>query len=155
MVIICPKLYKQSLSKAIAIELENFVKFKALLFMCLGMFFAFCAQSQDMTDDEIKARIKPVGQVHVAGAKAEVASSGPRSGADIYNKSCVACHGVGVLGAPKLQDAADWAPRLEKGFDTVWKNAINGIGGMPPKGTCGDCSDDELKAALEYMTEGL
>lgn len=139
----------------IAIDLENFVKFKAFLFLCLGMLFALSAQTQDMTEADIKERIKPIGQVHVAGAKAETSSNGPRSGADIYNKACVACHSVGVLNAPKLQDAADWAPRLEKGFDTVWKNAINGIGGMPPKGTCGDCSDDELKAAIEYMIEGL
>ena len=123
--------------------------------MCLGMLFAFSAQAQDMTEDDIKARIKPIGQVHVAGAKAETAASGPRSGADIYSKACVACHGIGVLGAPKLQDAADWAPRLEKGFDTVWKNAINGIGGMPPRGTCADCSDDDIKAAIEHMIEGI
>lgn len=123
--------------------------------MCLGVLCAVSAHAQDMTEDEIKSRIQPIGQVHVAGAKAETASSGPRSGADIYNKSCVACHSVGVLGAPKLQDAGDWSPRLEKGFDQVWKNAINGIGGMPPKGTCGDCSDDEIKAALEHMIEGI
>jgi cytochrome c5 len=131
------------------------VKLKAFLFICLGALCAFSAYAQDMTDDEIKTRIQPVGQLHVAGAKAESASSGPRSGADVYNKSCVACHSVGVLNAPKLQDAADWAPRLEKGFDQVWKNAINGVGGMPPKGTCGDCSDDELKAAIEHMIEGI
>lgn len=123
--------------------------------MCLGILCTFSAHAQDMTEDEIKSRIQPVGQVHVAGAKAETASSGPRSGADIYNKSCVACHSIGVLGAPKLQNAGDWSPRLEKGFDQVWKNAINGIGGMPPKGTCGDCSDDELKSAIEHMIEGI
>jgi cytochrome c5 len=44
---------------------------------------------------------------------------------------------------------------MEKGFDVVWKNAINGIGGMPPMGTCGDCSDDEIKAAIEHMIEGI
>ncbi|MGJ8679182.1 c-type cytochrome [Paraglaciecola sp.] len=131
------------------------MKFKAFLYMCLGVLFAATAVAQDMSEDDIASRIKPVGQVHVAGAKAETASTGPRSGADVYNKSCVACHGVGVLGAPKLQDAGDWSPRLEKGFDQVWKNAINGVGGMPPKGTCGDCSDDELKAAIEHMIEGL
>ncbi|MDU0353469.1 cytochrome c5 family protein [Paraglaciecola aquimarina] len=131
------------------------MKFNAFLYLCLGILCAFSASAQDMTDDEIKARIQPVGQVHVAGAKAESASSGPRSGADIYNKTCVACHSIGVLNAPKFQNAGDWSPRLEKGFDTVWQNAINGIGGMPPKGTCGDCSDDELKAAIEHMIEGI
>jgi cytochrome c5 len=37
----------------------------------------------------------------------------------------------------------------------VWQNAINGINAMPPRGTCADCSDDEIKAAIEHMTEGL
>ena len=95
-------------------------------------------------------------EAHIAGAKAPgSADAGPRSGADIYAKSCVACHTSGVLGAPKLQDAADWAPRLEKGFDVVWQNAIKGINAMPPKGTCSSCSDDDIKAAVEHMIEGL
>jgi len=131
------------------------VKFKAFLCICMGVFSVLAVQAQEMSEDDIKARIQPIGKVHIAGAKAEVASSGPRSGSDIYAKACVACHSVGVLNAPKLQDAADWAPRMEKGFDTVWQNAINGIGGMPPMGTCGDCSNDEIKAAIEHMIEGL
>nr|WP_240485135.1 c-type cytochrome [Aestuariibacter salexigens] len=109
-----------------------------------------------MTEEAIKERIKPTGSVHIAGAQAAPAAGGPRSGEEIYNQACVACHGVGVLGAPKLQVAADWQPRLdEKGFDTVWQNAINGIGGMPPMGTCGNCSNDDIKAAIEYMIEGI
>ncbi|MBE1300507.1 MAG: cytochrome c5 family protein [Alteromonadaceae bacterium] len=107
-------------------------------------------------DEDIVKRIKPVGSVHVAGAAAAgAAAAGPRSGADIYNSSCIACHGAGVLGAPKLQDAAGWAPRMEQGFDTVLANAINGINAMPPMGTCGDCSNDDIKAAIEYMIEGI
>lgn len=121
----------------------------------MGVFSILAVQAQEMSEDDIKARIQPIGKVHIAGAKAEVASSGPRAGSEIYAKACVACHSVGVLGAPKLQNAADWSPRLEKGFDAVWKNALNGIGAMPPMGTCGDCSDDEIKAAIEHMTEGI
>ncbi|MGS2719498.1 c-type cytochrome [Paraglaciecola aestuariivivens] len=131
------------------------MKVKAFLCICMSVFMGLSVQAQDMTDDEIKARIQPIGKVHVAGAKAATASAGPRSGAEVYNKACVACHSVGVMNAPKLKDTADWTPRLEKGFDTVWKNAINGIGGMPPMGTCGDCSNDEIKAAIEHMIEGI
>lgn len=110
---------------------------------------------EDKHEDIVK-RIKLVGSVHVAGAAAAgAAAAGPRSGADIYNSSCIACHGAGVLGAPKLQDAEGWAPRMEQGFDTVLANAINGINAMPPMGTCGDCSNDDIKAAIEYMIEGI
>jgi len=131
------------------------VKLKAFLCICMSVFISLSVQAQEMTDDAIKSRIQPIGKVHIAGAKAEVASSGPRAGSEIYNKACVACHSVGVLNAPKHQNAADWSPRLEKGFDVVWQNAINGIGGMPPMGTCGDCSNDEIKAAIEHMIEGI
>lgn len=127
---------------------------KSLLYVFVGLSLAFVAQSQDAATDDIKSRIQPLGKVHIAGAKAETAA-GPRSGAQVYNKSCVACHGVGVLGAPKPNDAADWAPRISQGFDTMWQHAIKGFNAMPPMGTCGDCSDDEIKAAIEHMIEGI
>ncbi|MFT6989172.1 MAG: cytochrome c5 [Paraglaciecola sp.] len=135
-------------------DLENIVKFKTFLCICMGVFSVLAVQAQEMSDDDIKARIQPIGKVHIAGVKAAVAS-GPRSGADIYAKACVACHSVGVLNAPKLNDAADWAPRMAQGFDTVWKHAIEGIGAMPAMGTCGDCSNDDIKAAIEHMIEGI
>lgn len=131
------------------------MKFKTLLCLVISCLSFVTVNAQEMSEEDIKARIKPVGSVHVAGAQAESAAAGPRSGADVYNKSCVACHSSGVLGAPKPQDAAAWSPRLEQGFDTVLQNAINGIKAMPPKGTCGDCSDDEIKAAIEHMIEGI
>ncbi len=131
------------------------MKFKALLCLVIGCLSFLTANAQQDANQDIIDRIKPVGSIHVAGAVAESAATGPRSGADIYNKSCVACHTSGVLGAPKLHDAADWSPRLDKGFDTVWQNAINGIKAMPPMGTCGDCSNDDIKAAIEYMIEGI
>ena len=131
------------------------MKFKTLLCIAICSLSFITVNAQEMSEDDIKARIKPVGSLHIAGAQAEAAAAGPRSGADIYNKSCVACHSSGVLGAPKLQDAADWAPRMEQGFDTVLQNAINGVRAMPPMGTCGDCSNDDIKAAIEHMIEGI
>ena len=133
------------------------MKLKRLLTIGISSILVIAAavNAQDMTEQDIADRIKPVGKVHVAGA-APAAEVGPRSGADIYNSACVACHTSGVLGAPKLQVAADWQPRLdEKGFDQVWKNAVSGINAMPPMGTCGDCTEDDIKSAIEYMIEGI
>ena len=119
----------------------------------------FAANAQEMSNEDIANRIKPVGQVHVAGAQAATAAAaagGAKSGEDVYNSACVACHSSGVLGAPKLHVAADWKPRLdERSLDGVWQNALNGFNAMPPRGTCGNCSDDEIKAAIEYMIEGI
>lgn len=110
------------------------------------------------SDRAIEERIKPVGSVCVEGeecgtaapAGAEVAS-GPRSGDAVYNASCAACHATGAAGAPKTGDAAAWAPRIAQGNATLVKHAINGLNAMPPKGMCMTCSDDEIKAAVEYM----
>lgn len=116
-------------------------------------------QAQDMSDEAIKERIKPHGSLKMAGAEeasADAGAGGPRSGETVYSNACVACHGAGVLGAPKLQVAADWQPRIdERGMETLLQNAINGYNAMPPKGTCGDCSDDEIQAAIDYMIEGI
>ena len=72
---------------------------------------------------------------------------------DRYNKSCVFCHGSGAAGAPKTGDQAAWAPRLEKGMDTLLEHTRSGIGAMPPRGMCADCSDDEFRALIEYMSK--
>lgn len=80
----------------------------------------------------------------------------PRSGEEVYNTACVACHATALLNAPKPNDAAAWEPRLAQGMDTVMKHTIEGFNGtMPPRGTCFACSDEELRAAVEYMIEDL
>ena len=114
------------------------------------------SSAQEMTDSAIKERIKPVGSVHVSGSSAEAGVAAARSGQDIYNTACVACHGSGILGAPRLNNANDWQPRIdERGFDGVWQNAINGYNAMPPRGTCANCSDEEIRAAVKYMTKEI
>ena len=72
-------------------------------------------------------------------------------GQQVYQNSCQACHAAGVAGSPKLGDKAVWAPRIATGMDALVASAINGKGIMPPKGACASCSDDDLKAAVEYM----
>ena len=110
-------------------------------------------------EDAIAERINPVGSVCVAGEDCAkgmlLAAAGPRSGEDVYNSFCMACHVSGAAGAPKTGIAADWTARLAAGIDTVYANAINGKGAMPAKGLCGDCSDDEIKASVDYMIKDL
>jgi cytochrome c5 len=120
-------------------------------------------------EEVVVDNIKPVGQVYIAGesepeapAPAEsaaaadaggAAAGGAMTGDQIYNSSCLACHGTGAAGAPKLGDVAAWAPRIAKGMDTMLTNAINGLNAMPPKGLCMTCSDADLRAAVVYMVE--
>ncbi len=106
--------------------------------------------------DAIAERIKPVGGVYLAGSEPVKAEpSGPRDGAKVYGTFCIACHSSGVSGAPKTGDAGDWAPRIAQGKDVLADHAIKGFNAMPAKGTCMDCSDDEIVAAIEHMIAGL
>ena len=72
-----------------------------------------------------------------------------------YMASCFACHSTGAAGAPKVGDgmAVEWEPRLEKGLDAVVANTVNGLNTMPAKGLCFDCTDDDLRAIVQYMIE--
>lgn len=107
-------------------------------------------------------RIKPIGSVCVEGqpcegvaapaAAAPAAGGAARAGDVVYNASCAACHGTGAAGAPKVGDKGAWGPRIAQGKPTLYQHAIGGIRGMPPKGMCMTCSDDEIKAAVDYMT---
>lgn len=127
--------------------------------VAVAALLSFTVLAQTQTEDkeltELKARIAPVGQVYLAGAEPVAAKpAGPRNGEQVYQGACIACHGTGALDAPKKGDAA-WKPRLAQGLETLHKHAIEGIRNMPPRGTCGDCSDDEILAAIKYMTEGV
>jgi cytochrome c5 len=92
-------------------------------------------------------RIQPVGTVAVRDAAAE---SGARTGEQAYAAACVACHGAGTLGAPKLGDATAWGPRLTQGFEALVASALKGKGAMPPQGG-GPLSEVEVARAVAYM----
>ncbi|MDO8267162.1 MAG: c-type cytochrome [Moraxellaceae bacterium] len=107
-------------------------------------------------------RITAVGRVCVEGkecegapvaavAAAPAAGGAARSGDAVYNASCAGCHGTGAAGAPKVGDKGAWGSRISQGKPTLYKHALAGIRAMPPKGMCMTCSDDEIKAAVDYM----
>ncbi len=132
----------------------------------LAAFFAIALISLSayaLTDSqraEIEERIKPVGDVCLQGddscGSAVAASSGPRSGEDVYNAACMACHATGAGGAPLLGDTAAWADRIGKGMDALYASGINGLPGtgMIAKGGCMNCSDEEVTAAVDFMIAG-
>ena len=139
---------------------------RAMIILLGGLFAAtaFAKLTTDLDEisrKEIAERIAPAGKACEAGqpcAENTVtvvkSTSGPRSGEQIFGQFCTACHTTGLLGAPKKDDKATWTARMKElgGFDKLLTHAINGIGSMPPKGTCMDCSDDEIRSAIEYMS---
>jgi cytochrome c5 len=73
---------------------------------------------------------------------------------ETYGKTCAICHAAGLANAPKFGFSEDWAARIAKGRDVLYQSSINGLPpAMPAKGMCFSCSDDDLKALVDYMLE--
>ncbi len=104
---------------------------------------------QEVVDEEaVNQRIMPVAQVSIAAASGGAGVE--RTGEQLYQVTCVACHGTGAAGAPKLGDNAAWGPRLKLGLSGLLKSAIMGKNAMPPKGGS-DATETELAHAIVYM----
>lgn len=110
--------------------------------------------SNNSTDDDAKAehfatatdkRIAPVATVNAGDVNKVVV----RSAKEIVDGTCMACHGTGAMGAPKLGSKAQWASRGN--LKSLLKNAINGKGMMPARGGDGSLTDADMKKAIQYM----
>ena len=105
----------------------------------------------------VQERIKPVGQVVtdasqlLAMTKPAGPARAPMSAADVVAKVCTACHGTGVLNAPKIGDKAEWAKRKAAGMAVLMASSLNGKNAMPARGGDPSLSDAEIKAAIELM----
>lgn len=109
----------------------------------------FDKNSPAMSPEEVAKRIKPV-------ADAVLAEAGPRgkalrTGEQIYQTVCTACHSTGVAKAPKFGDKRDWGPRIRAGEKALLQVALKGKGAMPPRGGASDLTDLEVERAVVYM----
>ena len=73
--------------------------------------------------------------------------------AHIYVDTCSACHREGNMDAPRMGSSEQWAPRIAKGIEALQHSALYGFNSMPPRGLCNRCTDDQIKATVEYMVE--
>ncbi|MET0518248.1 MAG: c-type cytochrome [Burkholderiaceae bacterium] len=105
------------------------------------------AGSDGLEAQAVSERIHPVGSVEIKDAN-DVASL--KTGEQVFQAQCSACHATGAAGAPKFGDAAAWGPRLKTGFDALLNSALKGKGNMGPQGG-GDFSDFEIARAVVYM----
>jgi len=86
-------------------------------------------------------------------AKEEAPAENTADGEKVYKGLCFSCHDNGIAGAPKVGDAEAWKPLIEKGMEELYKTSLEGKGAMPAKGGNPALSDDEVKAAVDYMVE--
>ncbi|MGB4468279.1 MAG: c-type cytochrome [Azovibrio sp.] len=103
--------------------------------------------------EDAEVRIQPVArfELKVAGPADAAASAQPKDGPAVYASVCSACHATGAAGAPVKGDKAAWAPRIATGSDALYRSALGGKNAMPPKGGAANLSDDEIKAAVDYL----
>ncbi len=115
------------------------------------------AEVESESDQEPMAESAENGEAQAeVEVEAEPVQQAAVSGEQVYQKACVTCHKTGVANAPKFGDAAAWAPRIAKGKEALYSSSLNGVPGtaMVARGGCGSCSDEELKAAVDFMVSG-
>ena len=123
----------------------------------------FATTKSDTEDTTVKAvenkpveeNVQPVAEVKVAENNSTTDNNSEEnsliSGEKISQVNCILCHGAGVMGAPKIGDAAQWEARIAQGKDKLIDHAIKGINMMPAKGGNAALSDEEVAAAVIWM----
>ena len=108
--------------------------------------------AEDRVTSEVKEAAVTAEAAQTA-ATAPAASGSVAGGEAVYKQACVSCHMTGAAGAPKVGDVSAWQPRIARGVDALVQSAIAGVPGtaMVSKGACNACSDDDIRAAVEYM----
>lgn len=126
-------------------------KTSLVLAVSLAALLSACGQQESAAPETAAPAIPETA------APATTPASEPTQGKSVFNKTCALCHAAGVAGAPKPGDQADWAPRIAQGTDVLYKHAIEGYTGakgmMPARGGSTTLSDDDVKAAVDYMVE--
>ncbi len=127
------------------------------------------AQSEEFSQRIVQMRTEPVGTLNVGEIATTESPSQPQEdtqvasaenlGQTVYNQACHICHNAGLVGAPKPGVQADWNGRIAQGIDVLYNHAINGFQGekgvMPPKGGNLLLSDEDVKAAVDYLVSLL
>ncbi|MBL8342105.1 MAG: cytochrome c5 family protein [Rubrivivax sp.] len=134
----------------VAVIVASFVV-PVVIIILLVNFVAFGSKSgaggTGLEPEAVARRLQPVGMVEVRDVSNPAAA---RTGEQVYQSQCAACHATGAANAPKLGDAAAWAPRVATGFEGLLNSALKGKGAMAPQGG-GDASDYEIARAVVHL----
>ena len=109
----------------------------------VGSRAAVCVEGEPCETAEVASQIS-----------ATAFAGGARDAMMVYTTGCAVCHDAGIGGAPRLGDLGDWSSRRRPVLDLA-QSVIRGLGSMPPKGLCQDCTDEELLSAVQYMEDAL
>lgn len=87
----------------------------------------------------------------LASAQAISLQADTRDANALFDAHCFSCHGTGWQAAPVIGDSFAWEERRAKGMDVLLQNTLQGLNAMPPKGSCSDCTEDELLAIIQLL----
>ena len=100
----------------------------------------------------VAACVAIVGLAGCGAGRSDGADAVAMPGKTIFERTCYSCHATGAAGAPRVGDVVVWAPRIAKGRAALMKSLLAGVApGMPARGLCPTCTDEELGQALDYM----
>ena len=161
--------------KEFGVILLLLLAFAVAMFIAARAIGAATMERMHSSPNSVAMRIAPVGQVRVgdptqqsaaeavegamatetavaaSSSEVSVVAADAAPGESVYQGLCHACHAAGLAGAPKPDDTEAWKERAAKGLDEMLAIAIQGLGGMPPRGGNPALTDEELRAAIEFM----
>jgi cytochrome c5 len=91
-----------------------------------------------------------------AGPFPEPSDAHLRAGRTVWLGTCRDCHGNSMSDAPYVKNTKDWQPRLARGRAALYASALGGRKGaggteMPARGGNANLTDDQVRAAVDYM----
>lgn len=129
-------------------------KTSIILAVTLAALLSACGKQESAAPEATAPEAAPVA---AAPAPAEPVVAENALGKKVFGNVCSMCHAVGAAGAPKPGDKADWGPRIAQGKDMLYKHALEGFTGakgvMPARGGSATLSDEDVKAAVDFMAD--
>ena len=130
--------------------LAVFFSFVVPVFAIIGLVYYVTSDKKPASgavnlEKALAARIQKIGAIEIRDANRQL-----KNGEEVFKAQCTACHTTGAAGAPKLGDAAAWAPRIATGYDALLNSAVKGKNAMGPQGG-GDFETLEIGRAVVYM----
>lgn len=130
--------------------LAVFFSFVVPVFVIIALVFYITSDNKPAAgavdlEKALAARIQKIGTIEIRDANRQL-----KNGEEVFKAQCTACHSTGAAGAPKLGDAAAWAPRIKTGYEALLTSAVKGKGAMGAQGG-GDFEALEIGRAVVYM----
>lgn len=101
-----------------------------------------------------KNEVEVIQTFHYPATFVNQLKNDPQAGKKIFKEFCATCHDKKPLidiRAPRLGDKAAWNMKRKMGMPALLNITIMGVGAMPSRGGCFECSDEQLRETIQYI----